>query len=352
MLICGDLATIAREITIETKECDFPFNNNEHLLLNLEGAVVRDESNASLSQALIVFNCESALLNLASKYKVIAGLSNNHIFDDYTLGENTLNFLEERAISATGARCKNLDLSGPVRVVEDGVIVSVITAGWDVIGCVSRKKHEINQLDEDALIAQVISEKSYNSRIIVYLHWGYELEIYPHPGDRRLAHKLIDAGADVVAGCHSHCMMGVEEYKGRKIFYGLGNFMFTQGYFMKGRIKFPGFSKYGLLLRYSPYSNNTLIYFVSESSGNRSLMVGSQCPQAQQQLDKLSLPLNAATKEVYADFFKINRRKKKLLPIFYNHKKTPQNYLRKQFLKARGFAIKTLFVLGLKKGPQ
>ncbi|WP_161138940.1 CapA family protein [Propylenella binzhouense] len=40
------------------------------------------------------------------------------------------------------------------------------------------------------------------------------------------AHGAIDAGADIVAGHGSHTALGIEIYKGRPVFYGLGNFIF------------------------------------------------------------------------------------------------------------------------------
>ena len=40
------------------------------------------------------------------------------------------------------------------------------------------------------------------------------------------AHAAIDAGADLFAGHGSHFPLGIEVYKGRPIFYGLGNFIF------------------------------------------------------------------------------------------------------------------------------
>jgi poly-gamma-glutamate synthesis protein (capsule biosynthesis protein) len=40
-----------------------------------------------------------------------------------------------------------------------------------------------------------------------------------------LAHAAIDAGADVVAGQGSHFTRGIEIYRGKPIFYSLGNFI-------------------------------------------------------------------------------------------------------------------------------
>ena len=41
-----------------------------------------------------------------------------------------------------------------------------------------------------------------------------------------VGHALIDAGADVIVGHHPHSLQEVEVYKGKPIFYSLGNFVF------------------------------------------------------------------------------------------------------------------------------
>lgn len=43
--------------------------------------------------------------------------------------------------------------------------------------------------------------------------------------ERPLTRAAIDAGADVVVGHHAHALRGVEVYKGRPIYHGLGNFV-------------------------------------------------------------------------------------------------------------------------------
>ncbi|GAB3444791.1 CapA family protein [Actinophytocola sediminis] len=43
--------------------------------------------------------------------------------------------------------------------------------------------------------------------------------------ERPVAHAAVDAGAHVVFGHHAHIMRGVEVYRGRPIFHGLGNFV-------------------------------------------------------------------------------------------------------------------------------
>jgi poly-gamma-glutamate synthesis protein (capsule biosynthesis protein) len=45
-----------------------------------------------------------------------------------------------------------------------------------------------------------------------------------------IAHGAIDAGADIVIGHGPHYSLPVEVYRGKPIFYGLGNFSFHTGH--------------------------------------------------------------------------------------------------------------------------
>jgi poly-gamma-glutamate synthesis protein (capsule biosynthesis protein) len=61
---------------------------------------------------------------------------------------------------------------------------------------------------------------------VVALHKGVGhtpavLAMYESP----VARAAVDAGADVVVGHHAHILRGIEVYRGRPIFHGLGNFV-------------------------------------------------------------------------------------------------------------------------------
>jgi Bacterial capsule synthesis protein PGA_cap len=43
--------------------------------------------------------------------------------------------------------------------------------------------------------------------------------------EKQVAHAAVDAGADVVIGHHAHLLRGIEMYRGKPIFHGLGNFV-------------------------------------------------------------------------------------------------------------------------------
>lgn len=63
--------------------------------------------------------------------------------------------------------------------------------------------------------------------IIAYVHWGYEFINYPNIEQRQMAHWLIDSGIDLVIGMHPHVTQGSEIYKGKQIYYSLGNAVFN-----------------------------------------------------------------------------------------------------------------------------
>lgn len=63
--------------------------------------------------------------------------------------------------------------------------------------------------------------------LVVFNHWGVEDIAGVSVRQRTIGHGLVDAGADIVVGAHSHVMQPEERYKGGYIHYGLGNFVFS-----------------------------------------------------------------------------------------------------------------------------
>ncbi len=80
---------------------------------------------------------------------------------------------------------------------------------------------------------EIVDElKKYNNcdYRIVYVHWGIEFMNYPYNDQKQFAHFLVDSGADLVIGMHPHVMQGFEVYKGKHIFYSLGNAVFNMAW--------------------------------------------------------------------------------------------------------------------------
>ncbi len=83
--------------------------------------------------------------------------------------------------------------------------------------------------DDDQVVFDIQQAKTRDQAdiVIVYPHWGWEYEKTHSPRQQQLAHRMIDAGADVVIGGHPHVTQDIETYRGKPIFYSLGNFVFN-----------------------------------------------------------------------------------------------------------------------------
>lgn len=88
---------------------------------------------------------------------------------------------------------------------------------------------------------------------IAYIHWGVEFVPYPYSDQQKMAHRLIDIGYDLIIGHHPHVLQGYEVYKGKSIFYSLGNFVFNMAY--------PD-SKVGLIVSLDPHTANVSMDYV------------------------------------------------------------------------------------------
>ena len=64
--------------------------------------------------------------------------------------------------------------------------------------------------------------------VVASFHWGLHQEVLQYMKD--IAHRAIDAGADLVIGHGPHFSLPIEVYKERPIFYGLGSFSFHTGH--------------------------------------------------------------------------------------------------------------------------
>ena len=80
----------------------------------------------------------------------------------------------------------------------------------------------------DELVSIIQDIRNQVDFIVVSFHWGFEYEPQPHPRQIEYAHRVIEAGADLIIGHHPHVMQGIEKYRGKYILYSLGNFLFDQ----------------------------------------------------------------------------------------------------------------------------
>lgn len=80
--------------------------------------------------------------------------------------------------------------------------------------------------------------KSSNEQVdvlVVSMHWGVEYQDHPLQGQRTLAQKLVDLGADVVVGHHPHWTQDIAKIGETPVYYSLGNLIFDQMWSEKTR---------------------------------------------------------------------------------------------------------------------
>lgn len=106
---------------------------------------------------------------------------------------------------------------GATQVLDDDLI-SAWTAGPGKPGLASAK-------DVPRLLQEVRAARKSADTVVVFLHWGIELEQCPSSDQRRLAKQLVAAGADVVVGGHAHRVQGTGRMGRALVGYGLGNFV-------------------------------------------------------------------------------------------------------------------------------
>ena len=106
---------------------------------------------------------------------------------------------------------------GATQVLDDELI-SAWTAGPGKPGLASAK-------DVPRLVRAVRAARQTSDTVVVFLHWGVELEQCPSSDQRRLAKQLVAAGADIVVGGHAHRVQGAGRMGRALVGYGLGNFV-------------------------------------------------------------------------------------------------------------------------------
>ena len=166
----------------------------------------------------------------------LALLANNHVYDygkDAML--DTLDTLTNAGIEYFGAGANLEEAMKPVYVEIGGKTVAFVAASR------AEKNKKTPQATENSpgilrcydpeLFIQVIKEARANADfVIANVHWGTERSTVLEKAQLETARQYIDAGADMIIGSHSHCLQGMEYYKGKPIVYSLGNFWFDEYY--------------------------------------------------------------------------------------------------------------------------
>jgi poly-gamma-glutamate synthesis protein (capsule biosynthesis protein) len=161
----------------------------------------------------------------------VASMANNHSYDygPEALLDTRRNILSA-GIAAVGAGRDPAEATRPAMLQAKGWGVAVL--GLDQVLDPDPEEKADNGHpgtagghDFAAMVAAVRAAKAGADLLAVIIHWGVELDTRPRMLQVTQGHALIDAGADIIFGSHSHRLQPMEMYRGRPIFYSLGNFV-------------------------------------------------------------------------------------------------------------------------------
>jgi poly-gamma-glutamate synthesis protein (capsule biosynthesis protein) len=182
-----------------------------------------------------------ALVSTASTFKPNAGA--NDAFGDVparpgisTLRLRTVNLVDRERLIAV--RELATALAGPRSPAPAPEATEIVFGGQIYrLSDSSGVSYEMDLYDHAGLLEAVREAKAASDLTVFTIHahespTGMDDDT-PAPPDFliRLFHDCVDAGADVILGGGPHSLRGVEIYKGKPIFYGMGVF------FIKGEIK-------------------------------------------------------------------------------------------------------------------
>lgn len=185
-------------------------------------------------QKRFIFRGEPSWLSVLKQHRFThLNLANNHSVDQ---GRNGLMDTRDNIIKAgmmpIGAGKNIADAAKAVLLTEQPRKVWLIASLRMALENYAYlpEKPCVNQEAIAAIMKRIrtIKQEDPQAVVLVSLHWGAEHTLQPVPSQRLDAHRLINAGADALICHHTHTLQTIEHYKGRGIYYSIGNFIFDQ----------------------------------------------------------------------------------------------------------------------------
>uniref|UniRef100_UPI0025F77017 CapA family protein n=1 Tax=Ruminococcus sp. TaxID=41978 RepID=UPI0025F77017 len=169
-------------------------------------------------------------------------MANNHLLDMGTSGlEESINFWNRKAVendlTVLGAYLDEED-ANTIRVREvNGVKIAFLAYAEHINGFDALLDdvplRVIKNDEEDVIERQIKQARQIADAVIVSAHWGAEDTTIVSDDRIELANKMVEWGADVILGCHTHTaqtMEWIERDDGTKgfVYYSMGNFICAQ----------------------------------------------------------------------------------------------------------------------------
>lgn len=235
VLVAGDFYPSERvKKMIDKGEYDGVLGNIYSIVRSSDYALVNYESPVVLGCYKPIVKCGPHLASTKKGLEAIkkAGfdmvtLANNHICDFGAEGLNdTIKTCKEYGIDVVGVG-NNLNDAHRVfyKKIQDKTlaVINCCEHEFSVADVNTPGANPINVIQQYYQIREAKKNANY---VLVVTHGGHEHFQLPSPRMVETYRFFIDVGADVVINHHQHCFSGYEIYKGKPIFYGLGNLCF------------------------------------------------------------------------------------------------------------------------------
>ena len=321
----GDLNLGHHKINDPFKNIKKDLLNADLNVCNLEGPVIKNYNKGFKRKSGHICTLEDNIQYLSSNKINCTCLANNHIMDYQQDGlQETILNLKKHSIQYFGAGNNLVKSLKPATCIINDVKIGLIGFSWDIIQTINanRNKAGTAPLNKKIILNNVIKCKSKFDFLIVFLHFGYEFEQWPLPSQRKLCHKIIDNGADIIIGSHTHILQGIENYKGKLIAYSLGNFFFSNIISSSGKLlrEWPQKSQNSIILKTNIFRNLSYNYKIipiyTDNNSHIKFTRNKEKRKLLERIEYLSLPLALEYKD-YKSYWK--RNKKRILPDWFTN---------------------------------
>ncbi len=213
----------------------YPWGNLIPLLQSADLRIINLETTLTLSANKVpkVFNFKSDPKNVKALQEAhidVVNLANNHIKDFGNEGLiETLHTLHKAGIQSVGAGKNIQDARAPLILQKNGIKIGIIGATDNEPSWIAHHDapgtnyFDVTRLNN--LLADIKNLKKRVDIIIVSLQWGPNMRERPTKSYINAAHKIIDAGADILHGHSAHNFQGIEKYNDKLILYDTGDFV-------------------------------------------------------------------------------------------------------------------------------
>lgn len=334
------------------------FQSADLVLANLEGLLVSPDRIHMVGSAPhpVIYNSPDAI-DLLRAFKVKGvWLANNHMYDLPLPAENTKQQLAAAGISSFGAGATLAEASAPFRLAGNSTSLALFAFGWQVIGCrpATSRGEGVNPLTAEHALHTIRQFRAADntSCVIFIMHWNYELELYPQPAHRQLAHDLIRAGVDAVIGLHPHVVNGAEVVEGKPVVYSLGNWFFPPRRIGHLVLKDPPIAARELALELSIEGRavRNVAFHWYTFDGERATL-RHECTEGWDgEILRELTPFVGMSHVDYERWFGAHRTRRRGLPIYRDYRHRRLNRLKDDFVRLRHRAIQLLVRLRLRRG--